>query len=578
MKEMSVFAGRLCVAATVLLLVNGCGLGPKKKVPPLVEMAPPPAPAEQPVAVSPPVVPPSPPPAPPGPDGMAGAIQPPAPAPRPGFDPALVAGMDDFVAGRINHYRDSQTQWQELEAGFSRQEFALPQPEKWQGCTTSLAAILDGYFALHALLKSEGDQAGEGQPAAPFAVLQHDISFLEGDCRTLFAAAAAVIPGQAASRGAVAGQADAAVRYWAGLGDNAQVINAYENMAAAGREEDVSPETREMYARALRATGKLAQAAEVLLAVAQGKEEWLAWPLRLQAAELLFATGEFRRAREQYAHVAALFSRVRQADGEVEKQLALLAGQEEHARELELYSRALLGWLQYDGQQVPPQLMESVQQLEAISSESVYARMGRELLAKAGGPAVRNAEDALMRARQLTEEKKFAEALELLAPYSQDTEPPETVLAVRELAEEIRRQQTEQGDMPQTEQQTEQQEALDAKWQKALQTLDERQYDQAIVLFAEFVDPAYQEQARVKIAEAENLAAAELRKEAASLFIKARKSANVEQKSALLMESRRLLLQVQEKYPQADIIDKVRQNQRAIEEQILTINPQLLNE
>ena len=569
MKEMSVFAGRLGVAAMLLFLVNGCGLSPKKKVPPLEEMAPPAM-----VVPAPPVAPPSPLPA--GPEVTAGAIQPPVPAPRPGFDPALVAGMDDFVAGRINHYRDGQTQWQELEAGFARQEFPLPQPEKWQECTASLAAILDGYFALHAMLKNEDDQAGEGQPSAPFAVFQHDISFLEGDCRTLFAAAAAVIPEQAASRGAVAGQADAAVRYWAGQGNNAQVINAYENMAAAGREKDVSPETREMYARALRATGKLAQAAEVLLSVALGREEWLAWPLRLQAAELLFAAGEFSRARAQYEHVTALFSSLRQADGEVEKQLALLAGQDEHARELELYSRALLGWLQYDGQQVPPQLMESVQQLEAISPESIYAREGRELLARAGGPAVavRNADEALLRAGQLAAERKYAEALELLAPFSQDTESAETAAAVRELEEEIIRLQSEQAGMPQTEQQ----DALDAKWQKALQTLDERQYDQAIVLFGEFVDPAYQEPARAKIAEAVNLAASELRKEAASLFIKARKSASVEQKTALLTESRRLLLQVQEKYPQADIIDKVRQNQRAIDEQILAINPQLLNE
>jgi len=570
MNKMSFFTGRLCVAATVLFLVNGCGLAPKKKVSPLVEMAPPPAPVEQPVAASSPVAPPVVP-APPAP-----VTQPPAPAPRPGFDPGLVAGMDDFVAGRINHYRDGQTQWQELEAGFARQEFPLPQPEKWQECTASLAAILDGYFALHAMLKNEGDEAGAGQPATPFAVFQHDISFLEGDCRTQFAAAAAVIPGQAASRGAVAGQADAAVRYWAGLGDNAQVINAYENMAAAGREKDVSPETREMYARSLRATGKLAEAAEVLLAVAQGREEWLAWPLRLQAAELLFATGEFSRAREQYEHVTALFSSLRQADGEVEKQLALLAGQNEHVRELELYSRALLGWLQYDGQQVPPQLMESVQQLEAMSPESIYAREGRELLARAGGPAVvvRNADEALIKARQLAEDQKYSQALELLAPFSQDTESAETAAAVRELEEEIIRLQSEQDGMPQTEEQ----DALDAKWQKALQTLDERQYDQAIVLFGEFVDPAYQESARAKIAEAVNLAASELRKEAASLFIKARKSASVEQKTALLMESRRLLQQVQEKYPQADIIDKVRQNQRAIDEQILAINPQLLNE
>jgi hypothetical protein len=485
--------------------------------------------------------------------------------------------MPDFAAGRINHYRDRQTQWQELEAGFARQEFALPQPEKWRGCTETLAAILDGYFALHALLKSEGEPAAaappEGRQSSPFAVFQEDITFLEGDCPTLFTAAAAVVPG--GQRPAAGGQAETAVRYWAGLGDNAQVINAYENMAASGRQEDIAPEVREMYARALRAEGRLAQAADVLLGVAQSREQWLAWPQRLQAAELLFAAGEFGRARQQYEQVGALFTPLRQADGEVERQLALLAAPEEHGRELELYRRALLAWMQYDGQQVPPHLAESVQQLEESFPDSIHARMARELLAKAGGPAARNADDALARARELAGEKKFAEALELLAPFAAETEPAETAAAVRELTEEIGRQQAEQTALEQTGQQ----EVLDARWQKAVQALDERQYDQAIGLFGEFAgDPAYQEQARAKIAEAENLAAAELRKEAASLFIKARKTAGVEQKTALLMESRRLLLLVLEKYPQADIIDKVRQNQGAIDEQIRLINPQLLGQ
>ncbi|MCJ7603441.1 MAG: hypothetical protein MUO63_18315, partial [Desulfobulbaceae bacterium] len=375
-------------------------------------------------------------------------------------------------------------------------------------------------------------------------------------------------------RQTVAGQAEEVVRYWAAQGDYEKVLESYENMIGAGADKGIAPETRELYARALRATGKLGQAADVLLEAAQGKDDLQAWPLRLQAADLLFAEGKFPRASKEYEQVAGLFSRLKQADVQVETQLALLAGQDEHGQELELYRRALKGWLQYDGATLSPDLVESVQRLEEVFPESIYARMGRALLDKAGGRVQQNVDEAMQQARQLASERKFTQALEVLAPWSRKAQSDEAVSPVRELEEEIRKQQSQEAEM----QQMQEKEALDAKWQKALEMLDHQQFDQSIVLFEELVDSHYQDQARAKISEAVNLAAAELRKEAANLFMKARKTDAVEQKKALLLESRFLLLLVQQKYPQADIIDKVKQNQIATEDQIRALDPNLLGE
>jgi hypothetical protein len=567
------FSGGFLVAIMPLFFLSGCQtagglLGPKKKVPPYEDMEKA-APVEResvaaPVPAAPAVA----------EDMKAGERRPGMPA-EGWLDPAVLTGMSDYVSARISQYRDKQSQWQGLAASFSLHDLALPQPEKWRECTGTLGTIIDGYLALHSTLNSDGGFAGIVPPASPYAAFQQDIAYLENDCQTIFAAAAAVIPEQLqAYRQTVAGQAEEVVRYWAAQGDYEKVLESYENMIGAGADKGIPPETRELYARALRATGKLGQAADVLLEAAQGKDDLQAWPLRLQAADLLFAEGEFPRARKEYEQVAGLFSRLKQADVQVETQLALLADQDEHGQELELYRRALKGWLQYDGATLSPDLVESVQRLEEAFPESIYTRMGRALLDKAGSRLQQNVEEAMQQARQLASERKFTQALEVLAPWSRKAQPDEAVSPVRELEEEIRKQQPQEAET----QQMQEKEALDAKWQKALEMLDHQQFDQSIVLFEELVDSHYQDQARAKISEAVNLAAAELRKEAANLFIKARKTDAVEQKKALMLESRRLLLLVQQRYPQADIIDKVKQNQKATEDQIRALDPNLLGE
>ena len=560
-------------AAAVLLLLGGCQtagglLLPKKKVPPYEDMGKA-APVEGESAAAP--VPPV-----PAPLEERKADEPAPGMPAPGrLDPAVLAGMSDYVSTRITHYQGKQEQWQGLGASFSQHDLALPQPEKWQECTGALRNILDGYLALQSTLSSDNGFAGLAPPPSPYAAFQQDIAFLESDCQTIFAAAAAVIPEQLqAYRQSVAGQAEGVVRYWAAQGDNEKVVESYENLIGTGAEAGVSPETREAYARALRATGKLEQAADALLAAAQGKDALQAWPLRLQAAELLFAEGKFPRARKEYEQVAGLFSSLKQADAQVETQLGLLAGEDAHGQELELYRRALKGWLQYDGITLPPDLVESVQRLEEVFPESIYTQMARALLDKAGGPVQQNVDEAMARARQLASERKFTQALEVLAPWSREAQPGEAVSPVKALEAEIRAQQSQETVL----QQMEEKEAFDAKWQKAVAMLDDRQFDQSIVLFEELVDTPYQDQARAKISEAVNLAAAQLRMEAANLFIKARKTDAVDQKKALLLESRRLLLLVQQKYPQADIIDKVRQNQKATEDQLRALDPNLLGQ
>jgi hypothetical protein len=88
----------------------------------------------------------------------------------------------------------------------------------------------------------------------------------------------------------------------------------------------------------------------------------------------------------------------------------------------------------------------------------------------------------------------------------------------------------------------------------------------------------YADKAKAKITDAANLAAGQMRKEAASLFIKAGKTSDIETKKELLLASHQLLKDILVKYPQTDLLDKVNQNLAVLEGQIRRIDPALLEE
>lgn len=71
-------------------------------------------------------------------------------------------------------------------------------------------------------------------------------------------------------------------------------------------------------------------------------------------------------------------------------------------------------------------------------------------------------------------------------------------------------------------------------------------------------------------------AATQMRRQAASLFVKARKAEGDDEKKKYLEESWSLLNKIITRYPQVTIIDKVRRNQALIEQLIVQMDPLLL--
>jgi hypothetical protein len=106
------------------------------------------------------------------------------------------------------------------------------------------------------------------------------------------------------------------------------------------------------------------------------------------------------------------------------------------------------------------------------------------------------------------------------------------------------------------------------KWHEGLNLLDMQMYDESIAIFSGLLGTEYDSRAVQKINKASELAAVALRKEAAGLFMRARRAQSDQRRLAFLHQSRKLLQEILDKYPQVELVEKVAVNLAVIDEQL----------
>lgn len=471
----------------------------------------------------------------------------------------------EFASSRRKAYSDKISQWHIVKATVDSLDLGLDKPELWQNCIVEMENILSGYAAIADGLPGMADLHS--------AVFQHDISFIESDCESIFADTIDSVAGKIDHYADLsAGQAGKVVSHYGRIEDYERVILTYQSLiGSAGRKADY--DIQEIYSHALQRAGRLAEAAGVLLAVADSRKDSYNWKLRLHAADMLMAIGDFGKALEQYQKVAEVFASWSTFDETVQARMKLLQDDNYQQNEaLVLYARALHAWMTGGGKEIPAVLHENSMLLERRYSGTIYAIEGEKLLNQAENSVHTYVLGMLDEARSFTADKEFNKAQAIIDALIQLKSSPESRDLVAIVGEEIKQAESEEKIL----QQRAMEEALDAKWQQANVFFDQKEYDKAIDLFRELVNSEYRKKAIRKIDKAVELAAVDMRKKAALLFSKSRRMNGFEKKSVLLLESRAILRGIIRRYPEAKVIDKVVANLEVIEEQINNLDPSLL--
>ena len=114
------------------------------------------------------------------------------------------------------------------------------------------------------------------------------------------------------------------------------------------------------------------------------------------------------------------------------------------------------------------------------------------------------------------------------------------------------------------------------RWNEAMLLARDRQYDEAIVAFKNLGNTDFAEKAAIKVEELMLEAAQSERKRAAQLYIRYTKTTDFETQKQLLVESRKVLKDILEKYPEVEIRSKVLDNLSRVEQEMNTLDPRLL--
>ncbi|PLX51052.1 MAG: hypothetical protein C0613_01665 [Desulfobulbaceae bacterium] len=465
------------------------------------------------------------------------------------FDPA-------FVESRLQLYRQKVAKWQSLGTKMRAYGLGYEQEEQWRQCTALLEELYNGYAAV-----------AEQQGAAP-EVMRKDIAFAESDCRQMFAVQASRIPELLADyRQEAAGQVAAIIDYYAADRQYSQVVAAYENAVRFLGEEPQDLRLKEIYGRALLHTGQLEKAAMVFSQVLTTSGPYEKWPLRLEAAELLIAAGQYEKARAEYLHLADILNYWEEIDKTVTGKLALLFDADRHVRELALYSKVLKAFLSFDGSSMPLALEEGFRELEQAYPGTVHTDAAARLFRQAQETVRQNAGDTLATAEQLARAKEFKRALDLLKELKDGRLPADSMTQVEMAISAINASREHH---IQLEKEKKIRDLAD-QWQEGLNLIDMELYDDAITVFMGLLGTEYDARAAAEIEQASLQAARALRKKAAAIFVRARNTNDPTARKALLNESRDLLETILARYPQVEIAEKVVVNLQVIDEQLMAL-------
>jgi hypothetical protein len=484
----------------------------------------------------------------------------------------------EFVQLRLDEYENKFEYWLEIseitQEGVLAEELTALETE----CVQKLERILSGYgLLLERMLRNDTISFDKIATVDPKKTQQLDIAFLESRCNELLAmdipAQYEFIPESEPKL-----SFDAAQEFIASQmeqGSYQDVLFAYGHLARDFPAQKPLLSTRLNYGLALQYTGQVEAAARHFNKMLES-EDLSIEPLSLQReiADLLLASGNVAAAESYYETVILRHESILTEKTWAEEQLAFLRSVDLDSEEMIAYMKLLREFRMYDYKIVALRLNEAINAFEAHYTGSPVAVSALRLKTFALDQLKSWFDSQLGTVSSLAAEKKFAEATAILKSMTRYYLPAELQAVLQRTYYEVAQAEIEEIETQRRMQEME----LTEQWAAAINLLDSQHYDLAIAAFAALMGTEYEEQAKIKTTIAANQAAGQMRKEAASLFIRAGRSPDPDQKRELLLASHRLLTEILAKYPQTDLLDKVQQNITILEVQIKRFDPELLEE
>ena len=512
--------------------------------------------------------------------------------PPPLAAPDLSEGVDDlsqmdpkykplsagYVNDRIRFYQEKLELWKQADQQAAITNLDAEQTRVMVNCFRDLQTVLGGYQNLHNQIFEQGRAPDSLNLEYIIGLQRQDIAFLESRCAQLLANSGDQGMGLFANQGEDFSSIDQRINelYEAGAYD--QVVQAWSDLPSY-QKDGVNRKTALAYADALIYLNDPAGAAEAyeqvidsLVSRTDQQEDLLS--LRRRLGDLHAAAGNFFAAETQYEQLLKDYVEVGRVENWAKLQLSMLERSMKGSPELTDYSELLRGYLGFvpsrDGYSIVYKAEQFLQQYP-YSPVSPNVDIIKD--------ETRSVADQwffgrIAEADLLVETKKFDEAITLLQSIPQDKLSPENLQRLKEkldrlvLAEAVERE-TEK---------IEKMQALQSTWNEGVSLAESGDYDAAIAVFSELKGTEYSDRAQERIDDLSLTAAKIERRRAADLFVRSMKTDDLENRKALLVESRQVLKDILKKYPDVEVSAKVEGNVRTVEKKMNELDPMLLPE
>lgn len=495
-----------------------------------------------------------------------------------------MTGLPDInhINERLSFYQGRFTQWKGLENRMVSQGITEQRPLRWRQCGTLLEQMVNGYSQLHEqYMQEKGLGAVKKKVESdPWVIHRQDIQYLESGCDNVVDSGQEIVSGAPAD---VSETPETLLFRYASEGEYDKAIEVYRDMIVRYSDRAAVPKVKRVYGMALLRTRNIDAAIKVLPQTLEQlrKDNPDSWAQHRLVADLYFATGEVEMARKEYEKLAAFFATGTMADNGwngvdlwVADQLALFRTAETPGGDqgLTIFISVMRSFITFDGKNLPEPMVKAVQRLGRIFPDSKYTNRGRQILWQAEDQVRIWVTGKLYSVDSLITGEEFDKALTIL----------EELLSA-DLSDELRGQVKKRKDdvviakvRAEKTQEYRETESLENLWQEALNLFELQRYDEAIEAFSYFSGTEYEEEALQKTGQASDIAAKRMRRQAATLFVQARRSDSRDQKLELFVESWKMLNQILAQYPKASILEKVLQNMIVIEDAIRKEEPAVL--
>ncbi len=487
-----------------------------------------------------------------------------------------------YVKDRIFEYGRKLDRWKELDDQAVVMDLDEVASEEMVRCFRELQKVLNGYNRIHEeLLRNNfNTESGMGISSKDIMTLeQRDITFLESSCDRLLKSGDDKGEGwEKREEKANLPQIETLIERYAKNDEFEQVVQAWRQIPTH-QIDRVHLNTRISYGNALMSLHREGKAAKVYqeivdLMSASDDQRTDILSLRKILADLYIASAKYDKAEKQYQAISKDYSDLAKIEDWATLQLSILERSEPGSPELKEYSSLLRNYLAYNPQRDGYKLVWQSDEFLANYPYSPVSSNVDIIKSSTLAKADKWLQGFLAEVDLMAEEERFQDALLQLETLDEDILSGEKLVEIRKKSDDLMLAEAVNRETKKIETIQEQQK----QWNNALLLVDKGEYDQAIEILTSMLETGYAEKADRKITEVALLAARAERRKAADLFIRFKKTNDMVSKKKLLIESRRILVDILIKYPNIGITEKVRGNIKRVEHEMNLIDPTLISE